>query len=259
MDKDILRLAVCSEMRSNILISLNEGKKSLGELRKELNIVATTALHALRELEENGLVLEDKDRRYLLTDIGRIIVLKLIDFSNAAEVLEKHKRFWLEHDLSGIPVNFLKKLDVLYNSELIQSTITPDRVQRFIIGIFESAEEEIIGISPIVTLDWAEAIFERANSNVKISLIITDDVLKISSENKFKNYSPISHPNIHLWINNNLRLSIVSNRKTMALSLFNNKRRSLDINEILACSDPAALKWSERLFNEFKKKSQKFK
>jgi len=257
--KDILRLAVCSDLRSNILNSLNEEKKSLAQLRDGLKISSTTAIHALRELEKSNLTFEDKDRNYSLTEIGRIIALKLIDFSTTAEVLKRHERFWLEHDLSGIPVNLLKNLTALYNSELIQSTVTPDSVQRFITEIFRSAKEEILGISPIVTLDWAKAVIERANSGIKVSLITTDNVLKISHEDKFKNFSPIHHPNIYLWVNNDLRLGLISNKETMGLTLIDIKSNILDIDKILASNDPVALKWGESLFNGLKKKSQKLR
>ncbi|MCD6456079.1 MAG: hypothetical protein J7K81_04745, partial [Methanophagales archaeon] len=46
--QNTLRLAVCSDLRRNLLICLKEGKKALSELRVELEISSTTAIHALR-------------------------------------------------------------------------------------------------------------------------------------------------------------------------------------------------------------------
>ena len=106
---DIHRLAVCSDLRRNILFSLFEGNKSLGNLRDGLKISSTTAIHALKDLEKGNLTFQDKNKNYSLTNIGRIIAMKLIDFSNAAEVLKKQEKFWLEHDLSGIPDIFFEE------------------------------------------------------------------------------------------------------------------------------------------------------
>ena len=87
--QNALRLAACSELRSGILASLSEGKKALSELREELEVSSTTAIHALRELEKDNLVFQDEDRDYVLTKIGEIIALKLSDFINAIDVFEK--------------------------------------------------------------------------------------------------------------------------------------------------------------------------
>lgn len=118
--RDLLRLVICSDLRKNLLICLNEDKKSLGDLRNELNISSTTAIHALRELEKSNLVFQDRDKNYALTKIGRILTLKVADFSNAVDVLKKYERFWLEHDLTGIPEHMMEKIGWLKNSNVIQ-------------------------------------------------------------------------------------------------------------------------------------------
>jgi len=90
--RDILHLAVCSGLRMTIILSLKKGKKSLGDLRSELEVSSTTAIHALRELEKSNLVFQDSHRNYSLTKIGRVIALKLIDFSDATDILKKFQR-----------------------------------------------------------------------------------------------------------------------------------------------------------------------
>jgi len=64
--QNTLRLAACSNLRSEIITSLKGGKKSLSELRDELEVSSTTAIHALRELEKGNLVFQDADRAYAL-------------------------------------------------------------------------------------------------------------------------------------------------------------------------------------------------
>ncbi len=114
--QNTLRLAACSDLRRAIIISLQTGKKPLSELRGDLGVSSTTAIHALRELEKDNLIFQDETRDYALTKIGEIIALKLSDFIDAIEALKKHEDFWLTHDLSGIPEPLLEKIGDLNNS-----------------------------------------------------------------------------------------------------------------------------------------------
>jgi len=108
VDKAI-RLAVCSDQRKEILLSLKDGMKTLRELRDELKLSAPAIVHALRELETNHLIRQDSKRNYMVTPIGRSAARKVIDFQGAMAALMKHEAFWLGHDLGGIPDNILTR------------------------------------------------------------------------------------------------------------------------------------------------------
>jgi len=114
-----LHLAACSDLRRRILIALKNGKKPLRELRDSLGVSSTTAIHALRELEKDNLLFQAEDRGYALTNIGEVMVLKLVGIIDVIEVLKKHEDFWLEHDLSGIAPHLLDKMVYDRNSALI--------------------------------------------------------------------------------------------------------------------------------------------
>jgi predicted transcriptional regulator len=59
---NIQRLAVCSALRRNILMSLYADKKLLSHLRDELEISSTTAIHALKKIEKYNLTFQDNDK-----------------------------------------------------------------------------------------------------------------------------------------------------------------------------------------------------
>jgi len=152
--QNTLRLAACSDLRRNLLISLKEGKKPLSELRVELEVSSTTAIHALRELEKNNLVFQDVDKDYALTKIGEIVALKLSDFIAAIEVLKKHEVFWLTHDLSGIPPQLLEKIGWLRDSTLAEDTSTDIfKVHLNFVNLLKKAKE-IKGVSSIFVPDY---------------------------------------------------------------------------------------------------------
>ena len=90
-----LSLTTHPNLRTEVLISLTDGKKDLSDLRKDLNVGSTTISHSLRELEENKLIQQDTERYYFLTNIGKIIANGLIDVSDTVETLYKFESFWL--------------------------------------------------------------------------------------------------------------------------------------------------------------------
>lgn len=169
---ELMRLAVCSELRKNILVYLNDGEKSLREMREEMNVSSTTAIHALKDLEKSNLTFQDQDKKYALTNTGKIISLKLSDFSDAA--LKKHERFWLEHDMSGIPVHLMGKIGWLKDSVLFTDTeLDIFKVHSNFINLLKDAKE-IKGFSTIFVPEFAtlfEELIQEKNVTWKKSIL----------------------------------------------------------------------------------------
>ena len=168
--QNTLRLAICSELRRGILISLREGKKALSELRTELEISSTTAIHALRELEKDNLVFQDEHRDYALTKIGEIIALKLSDFIDAINVLKKHEDFWLTHGLSCIPPHLLEKIGRLKDSTLVEAPAT-DVLKLFtnFVDILKNAKE-IRGVTSMFIPEFRSLLKELTHSSMLYSI-----------------------------------------------------------------------------------------
>jgi predicted transcriptional regulator len=261
-DKDmdmlaILRMAVCSDLRRNLLISLNEGKKSLGDLRDKLQISSSTAIHALRELEKNDLASQDENRDYLLTSIGRIIALKLLDFSNAAVVLEKNKRFWTQHDLTGIPDYLLEKIGWLRDSKIIHiDTLDIIKAHSSYINLIKTVKW-IRGISPIFSPDYPTVFKELIERNIDTKIILTDAVLKklintVGLEN-LKN--AINNYSLDLLITDeNLKVASTATDTFLSLGLFTNDG-VYDVKYDLISTDESAIRWGVELFEYYNEKA----
>lgn len=253
----ILRMAVCSDLRRNLLISLNEGKKSLGDLRDELQISSSTAIHALRQLEKNDLAFQDKNRDYLLTDIGRIIALKMLDFSNAAVALEKHKKFWIQHDLTGIPDHLLEKIGWLKDSKIINiDALDIIKAHSSYISLIKTAKW-IRGISPIFSPDYPTVFKELIENNVNAQIILTDAVLKKlintigldNLKNLINNYS------LNLLITDeNLKVASTATDAFFSLGLFTTDG-VYDVKYDLISTDERAIRWGIELFEYYREKA----
>ena len=257
--QNTLRLAACSDLRKGILTSLREDKKPLSELREELDVSSTTAIHALRELERDNLVFQDEARNYALTQIGEVIALKLSDFIDAIEVLKKHEDFWLMHDLSGIPPHLLDKIGDLKNSILLEDTPTDIfKAHATFLQILDTANE-VKGISSIFHPGYPEIIEKLViRKGIDVELILTDNVLAKTfevAEGVFKKL--LRKPNFTpLVINEDVKIALTITDTVFNLGLFTNEG-VYDYNRDLICYEKKGLLWGGALYNYYRQLSKK--
>lgn len=256
--QDVLRLAVCSEVRMNIILSLNEEKKALGELRDDVNISSTTAIHALRELEKGELVFQDSDRNYLLTNTGRIAALNLIDFSNSADVLKKHKKFWLEHDLSGIPEHMVKKIGWLRDSFLATDTETEIfKVHSNFINLLKDANE-IRGVSSIFVPEYA-SLFEELilEKKIDVRLILKRDVAEKIDEEILNKITTCRDHKFKLYLmEENIKAAFTVTDYFLSFGLYR-LDGTYDYSNDLISYGKEAIAWGKELYDHYVKLSER--
>ncbi len=254
-----LHLAACSDLRRRILIALKNGKKPLRELRDSLGVSSTTAIHALRELEKDNLLFQAEDRGYALTNIGEVMVLKLVGIIDVIEVLKKHEDFWLEHDLSGIAPHLLDKIGALSNSSLLSNT-TADifKSHTTLLQILETANE-VKGIYPVFHLDYLK-IFEELvkRRRIDVELIVTNEVLEnivrlMETEEDFKSF--LQEPNLSLFaMDEDIKLALTLTDSIFYLGFFA-ENGVYDPNSALISDDEKPLSWGRELYEHYRKRS----
>jgi len=257
--QNALRLAACSDLRRGLMIGLQEGKKPLSELRDELGVSSTTAIHALRDLEKGKLIYQDEARNYALTKIGEIITLKLVGFINAIDVLARYESFWLEHDLSDIPLTLLDKIGDLSNSTLLMDTPTDTfKSHTTSIQVLEHANK-VKGIYPIFNLEYLTTIAELVKrKRIDVELIVTNEVLDsiegvVETEETFKEV--FSEPNFALFATDiEIKIALTLTDSVLYLGLFAHNG-IYDYNKALISDDEKALSWGRELYAHCRKLS----
>ena len=256
--ENTLRLAACSDLRRGILICLREGKKALSELRDELEISSTTAIHALRELGKDNLLFQDETRDYALTKIGEVIALKLTDFMDAIDVLKKHEDFWLTHDLSGIPQHLLDRIGALRDSTIVKDTATDIfKSHSNFINLLKNAKE-IKGVSSIFVPDYP-LLFEELilNKKVKVGLVVTKEVLGKIDEEIVKEIFTDKSSKFKLYITEeNARANFTVTDYFMALGFYRIDG-TYDYNRDLVGYDKKAIEWGKELFEWYLKRAER--
>ena len=249
---DIIHLALCSDLRRSILVFLSDGKKSLGDLRENLNVSSTTAIHALRDLEKHNLTFQDHERNYQLTTIGTVVTYEITDFSNTAEALARAKELLLEHDISGIPTSLLKKVGCLKDATVIAIDSTDlYKIHNIFMNSLRGVKE-INGISPIFVSDYPTVFEEILGHQVEVQLIVTADVLeKVVQATDKESLRRALDKNLKLYIiKQDPRVAFTSTDKFIFLGLYN-LNGSYDLSKLLMSKSNEAIEWGRMLFEHY--------
>lgn len=258
--QNTLRLATCSELRRVILVSLGEGEKALSELREELEVSSTTAIHALRDLERYNFVFQDEHRDYALTKIGEMIALKLSDFVDAIEVLKKHEDFWLTHDLSGIPEQLLERIGWLNNSNVVKIDVLDIiKTHKTYIAFIETAKW-IRGVSSIFSPDYPKVFEGLVKKTIDTRLILTENVWeKVIEVVGLENIRyQLSKGCLEIFIaEEDVKVAFTVTDAVLSLGLF-----ALDGTYDNTCdlisNDERAVCWGVELFEQYQKGTMKY-
>ncbi len=251
----LINFLVDSEKRKNLLLLLREGSKTLEEIREHLKVTSSGIIPQIRKMEERHLTIQT-NHRYELTDMGSVIADYFCNFEGIEKVFINNMKFWDEHKISAIPVEFRLRLYELGNYEIIRSTPT---------DIFRPHHEDMLtltnaslmkGISPIIYPDYPRFICNLAEK-MDISLIITDQILEILKKTymeEIKKYE--GHKNIRLSVyHENIEFIFIVTDNFLSLRLFLNDG-NYDFREKIMSFDKSAMVWGEDLFNYYKKKSE---
>ena len=255
-----LNIIVCSGLRRDILLELYKGKKPLSDLRVDLDKTSTTTLHALKDLENYNFVFQGIDKKYSLTNIGRIAATKLLDLVDTVETLAKHQTFWLEHDMSGIPDHLLEKIGWLKDSDIVQidalDILGPHSVY---INHIKNAMW-IKGVSPIYYADYPKVFKDIVEHDVSTQLILTKAVFeKLNHAVGTENLNDLIN-NYHLEIfitDENLQVAFTATDIFLSFDLFTNEG-VYDNAYGLIDTNKKGIRWGIQLFDHHRKKAKKY-
>ncbi|MGZ4870090.1 MAG: helix-turn-helix transcriptional regulator [Halobacteriota archaeon] len=252
-----LRLAACSEQRRALILSLNEGEKSLSDLRGEMQLDSATIIHALRALERDNFVREDAKRNYALTVIGKTVAHKVIDFFETTGALVKYEMFWLEHDLSGIPDYLLGMMLLLRDSMVLASSET-DIFEAYRRGIafFEGANAFRI-VSAAEMPDAARFLNKFAAHRVPLQLVLIGDLLDALIERAdIARVAKTLGRRCQVYIlRHDLKLSLALSDSVMALML-DDVHGTMDVTNTLVARSKDGVTWGTALFNHYVEASE---
>lgn len=260
--KDDLKFHSISSVRVKIMISLNEEPMKTKDLRKLIGIQSSTIIHGIKELEKQNLVSRKGDY-YYLSETGKIMALKLIDIIRTLITLKNFEKLWLNHEIDSIPQYLLKDIGYLSNLELVES----EKIDIFrphgaymqvILG-----SKKIRGVSPIFYPDYVNNFKNMIENGISVELILTSTILRktigsIDPNDLAYLTKVLSEETLKIWeIEEEVKVAFTITDKFTVLGLFF-LNGSYDSTKLLIGDHDDAIIWSNRLFEYYRGKANKF-
>ena len=108
----LVDLLFFSEKRKGILILLAEGPKSAEEIKNGLHGDTLSITPQLKKMRDMDIIVQHEDT-YELSDIGKIIVKKMLPLTELLQVFEDNSDYWSKHDRRPIPEHLINKMHML--------------------------------------------------------------------------------------------------------------------------------------------------
>ncbi len=254
-----LKFITTSGVRIKTMLSLMESPKTSSQLREEFGIGTSTIIHAARDLEKQGILIEKIDG-YHLTNIGKIISMKLLDLIETLSVIKKTKQYWLTHDITGIPEEFLERLGELRGFKVIKSSPTNLLQVLSIYVKLVSKAKELKGVSPVFVPEFSKIVKKLLKRGAKVHLVISKEIMgevlkSYEKEADEEVKEKIKEGYLKIWVIDDVKVAMTVTDSFISLGLFN-LDGSYDFSTDMISYDREAIKWGRELFEYYKSRAK---
>jgi predicted transcriptional regulator len=247
-----------SRLLTQVLIALGSGSKPLSTLRDATGSSSQALIPKIRQLEALHYV-ESVRGDYVLTPLGRIVEPEIERLVALMGVIQRHRNFWTEHDVEGIPYEFQREIQYLYNAEVVRNVEEDIFVvyATFLAILQKSAW--IHGVSSVMSPLLANVIKEVVMDGRPGELIVSQDLIPRLAAEPYSTMleSLKERPNFQMYVSPSpIRLGMTVTDRYLSLGLYRSEIDKYDATMDLVSADMAAVAWGERLFQYHKETSK---
>jgi predicted transcriptional regulator len=200
------------------------------------------------------------DKEYRLTPLAEVLVEKMQPLLDILEVIEGHKDFWQERDLSGLSPAFLERLNELKPYSLVN----PDPENIFEPpAVFQenmNKSKNILYLSSIFHPVFPDTFLKTDNKDVEITLIVTKRIyerLKSDFKKELKFY--LNQENKRLFVcADEVKIAMLAKTEHFMMADFLTWKGAYDQESVISF-EPAPLKWAEDLILHYREQAQEIK
>jgi predicted transcriptional regulator len=162
-----------STERMNIIQSLIEERLRLSQVSKNLDMTLTEASRHLKRLSDVHLIKKNVDGAFILTPYGELSFSLLSSLGFVSD----NREFFREHDVSGIPYEFISRINELGSGRLDSNVVG---VLAYVNTMIQNSNEYIWVMSYARTLpDTLSIVEEKIKSGVNLRRIHPEDITPI--------------------------------------------------------------------------------
>ena len=165
-----LLFELSNEERQKILLELEKGPNNLTRIAKKLDFTAQGTSRHVARLLQMSLITRNLEGNYILTPYGRVS-LKLL---SAYEFLSKNRQYFLSHDASVLPYEFINRL-----GELSESYLQEDFITNYVLEgeMARQAEEYAYSIGWQLNVNATPIVAEKVKLGVKFRTILPETIV----------------------------------------------------------------------------------
>lgn len=157
----------------------------MNDLSRELDLTTTETFRQLQRLTQAALVEKQPEGTYTITEYGRLV----LQITNPLSFLQKNKDYFLTHDISLLPSQFVMRLVELSKADFLEGMVESTTKISTMIG---EARKYMWGISPEPLMQQLEAISKAVPSGCEYRVLSPQPPKKLSNlENRTLPNPPI--------------------------------------------------------------------
>jgi len=160
-----------SNRRANILFEVGKGNLKMQQIAKSLDMTVTETFRHLQRLTEAKLAEKKVDGSYAITSLGKLAT----GFLSGFNFILKNGDYFLDHDVSCLPYEFVNRLGELSDAEFCREAVSGfNRVRKM---VFES-EKYIWTVAEQVDSSHIGPTAEKVSKGLDFKFIMSKDLAK---------------------------------------------------------------------------------
>jgi len=253
----LLNLLASSKMRRNILLFLEDGPRTLSEIKDHLDVGSPQLSSKMKELLEYDVIRSDR-KTFSLTPQGRVILEKYTPFANTAEVFGKLSDYWRTHELDRVPEELMYRIGEICTAKCIENDVSDmNRLKNFRDQLMKNANW-ILSASPIFDEETSYLVFDLAARGVPVTIVTSNDVInRVSTEYVTDVQNILSIKAFSLYSSKtDIGTPFILTDKCLYFTIYYRDGKT-DLQMALVSDDPAAIQWGKDLFTYYEKRAVK--
>ncbi|MDR1721686.1 MAG: DUF1724 domain-containing protein [Methanobrevibacter sp.] len=248
--RDDLKFLTNSEIRLDIVSSINNAPKQRSVIQEITNLSYSSISFNIKKLEKKGFV-KCNYQGYVVNNITYLFYKQLIDFNRSLSIANRINSFLQGNLVDGIDEESLKELNVLHKCKLLESSITDIyKAQEDLINKIEksySLNGVIAFIHPDFPAIFQDILLKGGNLNLLIFNDIYREFLHSFNRDTLKKY--IKNGNLKVnYLDMENKIFLIFSNDYLYLGLFK-EDNTFDQNRLLYCEGIEGVSWGKRLFN----------
>jgi predicted transcriptional regulator len=247
-----------SRLKIQILLTLLSGSTSLAKLREVTGSTSQALIPKIRNLESQMLI--EARNEYLLTPLGKVVAINVAEYVRLMGGIDRHREFWADHDLSGVPEEFLAHIGDLSDSEVkLDNQVDIMSVYSNFLKILKEGAY-IHGISSVMSPGIAELLTDRILAGTPVELVVSEDVIPKLAQEPYTGFMQRvgACSNFKVFATSeSLKVGITVTDTMLSLGLFKRDGHLYDSSSDLFSGEVKAVQWGEKLFQYYRNKSRR--